>query len=113
MWCDLPHDVMAAELQHTTQSVADDGGTQVTYMHFLGDVGRGEIYQNLFTRHGRGSHAVSDDAQRGVHQQIAADGDVDEAIRSHRALGEDGTMVSIYDWVYIRIDCYATLCCVC
>ena len=54
-----PHDIVTAELQHTTQSVADDGGTQVTHVHFFSDIGRREIHQNLLTRHGRGCHACS------------------------------------------------------
>ena len=37
---------MAAKLQHPRQAVANDRGAQVAHMHFLGDVGAGEIHQH-------------------------------------------------------------------
>ena len=32
-----PHDVMAAELEHATQGVSDDGRSQMTHVHFLAE----------------------------------------------------------------------------
>ena len=39
---------VAAELKNTSQTFANDGGSQVTDVHFLGNVGGGEIDDNTF-----------------------------------------------------------------
>ena len=41
-----PQHLIAAKFQHPRQRVANDRGAQVPHMHFLGDVGAGEIHNH-------------------------------------------------------------------
>mmetsp|Transcript_27168 Transcript_27168/g.65295 ORF Transcript_27168/g.65295 Transcript_27168/m.65295 type:complete len:245 (+) Transcript_27168:78-812(+) len=40
-------DIMSHEGQEVGEGVADDGGAEVTHMHFLGDVGGGKVHDNF------------------------------------------------------------------
>ena len=51
---------MSEELQQSADGLSDDGGTEVTDMHLLGDIRRGEIHDNpQLLREGRGAHSMN------------------------------------------------------
>jgi hypothetical protein len=52
----LADDLVAQELEHSCERVADDRGTQVAHVHFLGDVRRGIVDNDAVFR-GRKRHA--------------------------------------------------------
>ena len=44
----LPDDSVTRELEHATDGVAEGGTSQVSHMHFFGDVGAGKIDDDAF-----------------------------------------------------------------
>lgn len=50
LWTDRPENIVAQELKEATDALADDGGAQVTHMHLLGNVWRGEVHHHLQTQ---------------------------------------------------------------
>ena len=71
--------IVSKKLEKTTNTVPDDGGPEVTNMHLLGDVRRGEIHHNSFLpcRGRREDSLLQDRHQRFLHK-AAADENVDK-----------------------------------
>lgn len=44
-----PENVVTQELKEATNALPDDGGAEVTHVHLLGDVWRGEVHHHLDT----------------------------------------------------------------
>ena len=62
----------------------DDGGSQMTHVHFLGDVWRREVHQHLQGLHWRrpqGARGIPGDAADGIENHGHGHADVDEPIR--------------------------------
>ena len=76
-----PQHLVAAEFQNAGQAVANDRGAQMPHMHFLGDVGAGEINNDrrfgLFN-HGNAQARIADALAHFSGQHRGFQGDVDE-----------------------------------
>ena len=84
-----PQHVVAAELQHPANRVADDGRPQMPHVHLLGDVGGGEIDQHVFFGHRGRFYPLGDDGLDGGEEQGGAEGDVDEAVGGDGGVGDE------------------------
>ena len=72
--------VLAAELKQTADALTDDGGTQVTHVHLLGDVRGAKVDQHTLLLDPRRREDTSgDDTGACLRSPVLTDVDVDEA----------------------------------
>ena len=98
-----PQHRVPTKLQHPSQGVADDRGTQMPHMHLLGDVGTGEVHNHRRrTLDGRNAKPLI--AQAGGHfrsQALGSDREVDEPracdLRLQAQLGERRIRLQLLD----------------
>lgn len=74
------HHIVAAELKNTAQSISNNGRAQVTHVHFLGDIRRGEINQDLLLGETRRADALGQRPGQGGHNGAVGNVDIDESI---------------------------------
>ncbi len=79
---------MSEELEQPADSLSDDCGAEVTDMHLLGNVRRGEIHDNPeLLGEGRGTHPVNHKVRDKLRDKRWLQRDVDKARTSYFTAG--------------------------
>ena len=82
-----PQNIMPNKLQQSAYGLSNNGGPQMSDMHFLGNVGRGEINHNLqFPVHRRWSGSIHQQIFHQLRNKGGFEEDVDEPRASYLTL---------------------------
>jgi hypothetical protein len=71
---------VATELQNTANGVTDNGGSQVPYVHLLGDIRRGEVDENLLLLAVRALDPGCEDIGDRADERVSRELDVDKSV---------------------------------